>query len=88
MRAAGIYLVQCGEAALYAFSIDRTGCNLPRAVCREGWVLRAQLKPADLVEEKYAALVRNEGTGRQSGGSACWKTCRGTGLAEPISSAD
>jgi hypothetical protein len=57
MRAADIYLLQCGEAELYAFSIDRTGCNLPRNVCREGWVLRAHLKPADLVEENYAALV-------------------------------
>lgn len=57
MCAADIYLLQCGEAEFYALSIDRTGSNLPRSVCRAGWVLRAQLKPADLVEEKHASLV-------------------------------
>ena len=57
MRAADIYLLQCGEGELYVLSIDPTGCNLPRNVCRERWALRAQLKPGELVEEKYAALV-------------------------------
>ena len=57
MRAADIYLLQCADGELYVFSVDRTGCNLPRSLCHAGWVLRAQLKPADLVEAKYAALV-------------------------------
>jgi hypothetical protein len=34
------YLFQCGQSDLYAVSHDRTGANVPRAQCAEGWVLR------------------------------------------------
>ena len=57
MRAADIFLLQCGQGELYALSIDRPGSNLPRSICHEAWVLRAQLKPADLVEDRHASLV-------------------------------
>ena len=34
------YLFQCGESDLYAVSHDRTGANIPRTQCGEGWLLR------------------------------------------------
>ena len=57
MRLADLYLFECSNGDLYAFSVDKTGCNLPRSACRSGWMLRAQLKPGDLIDEHYAAAL-------------------------------
>jgi hypothetical protein len=53
MRLADLYRFECGDGGLYAFSVDKTGCNLRRSACRTGWLLRAHLKPSDLIEECY-----------------------------------
>ena len=57
MRLTDLYLFECRNSDLYAFSVDQTGRNLPRSACRGGWTLRAQLKPGDLIEEHYAAAI-------------------------------
>ena len=56
MRLTDLYLFECCGERLYALSIDYAGCNLPRAACREGWVLRKHLKPAELIEEDAPAI--------------------------------
>jgi hypothetical protein len=53
MRLADLYRFECGDGGLYAFSVDKTGCNLRRSACRTGWLLRAHLQPSDLIEECY-----------------------------------
>ena len=57
MRLTELYLFECSETERYAFSVDRAGCNLPRSACRNGWVLRAQFKPGDLIEDEYTAVI-------------------------------
>jgi len=57
MRLTDLYLFKCSDGELYAFSVDKTGCNLPRSACRSGWLLLAQLKPGDLIEERYAGAI-------------------------------
>ena len=34
------YLFQCDENGLYAVSLERSGGNLPRSICSDGWELR------------------------------------------------
>jgi hypothetical protein len=57
MRLTDLYLFECSSGGLYAFSLDKTGSNLPKSACRSGWLLRAQLKPGDLIEHQYAAAI-------------------------------
>ena len=38
------YLFQCGESDLFAVSHDRTGANIPRAQCAQGWFLRDKFR--------------------------------------------
>jgi hypothetical protein len=33
-----IHVFQCGHGSPYGFTNDRSGSNLPKAECREGWV--------------------------------------------------
>jgi hypothetical protein len=57
MRLTELYLFECGDGRLYAFSVDKAGSNLPRSACRSGWVLRARLKPGDLIDDSHAAAI-------------------------------
>ena len=36
------YLFQCGDEELFAISPDKTGKNIPRTSCTQGWLLREQ----------------------------------------------
>ena len=36
------YLFQCGDEELFAISPDKTGRNIPRTSCTQGWLLREQ----------------------------------------------
>jgi hypothetical protein len=36
------YLFQCGDEELFAISQDKTGKNIPRTSCTQGWLLREQ----------------------------------------------
>jgi hypothetical protein len=57
MRLTEIYVFQCVGGDLYAFSVDKTGCNLPRSACKAGWLLRGQLTSADLIDAEYAEPI-------------------------------
>jgi hypothetical protein len=56
MRLTEIYVFQCDGGDLYAFSVDKTGCNLPRSACKAGWLLRGQLSSADLCVAEVGEL--------------------------------
>jgi|RhiMethySRZTD1v2_1073278.scaffolds.fasta_scaffold3300966_1 hypothetical protein len=49
-----IYLFQSGDTSRYAFSLDKTGCNMPPDDC--GWLLRGALKPEDIPEDLAPAV--------------------------------
>ena len=57
MRLTEVYIFQCEGGDLYAFSVDKTGCNLPQSACKAGWLLRGQLSPADLIDAQYAEAI-------------------------------
>jgi hypothetical protein len=38
------YLFQCREEELFAVSSDKTGANLPRSSCTQGWELRQEFQ--------------------------------------------
>ncbi|HJZ32195.1 MAG TPA: hypothetical protein VKF35_13860 [Hyphomicrobiaceae bacterium] len=57
MRLINLYLFECRDGGRFAFSVDDTGSNLPRSLCRSGWRLRAHLKTGDLIEHDYAAAI-------------------------------
>lgn len=38
------YLFQCGNEELFAVSLDKTGKNIPRSSCVQGWQLLKQLQ--------------------------------------------
>ena len=57
MRLTEIYVFQCEGGDLYALSVDKTGCNLPLAACKGGWLLRGQLTPAELVDADYSEAI-------------------------------
>jgi hypothetical protein len=44
-----VYLFQSGDTSRYAFSVDKTGCNMP--LDQSGWFLRGALKPEDIPED-------------------------------------
>jgi hypothetical protein len=52
------YLFQCGESDLFAVSKDRTGANIPRARCAEGWLLRNKFRLG--VREPVPASIQPE----------------------------
>jgi hypothetical protein len=54
MRLTEVYLFQCVGGDLCAFTVDKTGANLPRSVCTNGWLLKGSLSAADLVDAQYA----------------------------------
>jgi hypothetical protein len=57
MRLTEVYLFQCDGGELYAFSVDKTGSNLPKSACKRGWLLRGQLTAADLIDAQYAGAL-------------------------------
>jgi hypothetical protein len=57
MRLTEIYIFQCGDGDLYAFSVDKTGCNLPASACKAGWLPRGQLSPSELIDAQYAEAI-------------------------------
>ena len=57
MRLTEVYLFQCDGGELYAFSVDKTGCNLPQSACEGGWLLRGHLTAADLIDAQYAEAL-------------------------------
>ena len=57
MRLTDLYLFECGDGGRFAFSVDKTGSNLPRSLRRDGWLLRGHLRPGDLIENDYAAAI-------------------------------
>ena len=57
MRLTEVYLFQCDGGELYAFSVDKTGCNLPLSACNGGWLLRGQLTAADLIDAQYVGAL-------------------------------
>jgi hypothetical protein len=57
MRLTEVYVFQCDGSDLYAFSVDKTGCNLPRSACKAGWLFRGQLSAADLIDAQYAEPI-------------------------------
>jgi hypothetical protein len=58
MRLTEVYLFQCAGGELYAFTVDKTGSNLPQSACKGGWLLRGQLTAADLIDAQYAGALR------------------------------
>jgi len=38
------FLFQCGDEELFAISPDKTGDNIPRSSCTQGWRLREQFQ--------------------------------------------
>jgi hypothetical protein len=57
MRLTEVYLFQCAGGELYAFTVDKTGSNLPQSACKGGWLLRGQLSAADLIDAQYAVAL-------------------------------
>ena len=57
MRLTEVYLFECDGGDRYAFSVDKTGCNLPKSACKGGWTLRGLLTPADLIDAQYAEAL-------------------------------
>ena len=49
-----VYLFQSGDESRYAFSLDKTGCNVPPD--EAGWLLRGELAPEELPEDFRPAL--------------------------------
>jgi hypothetical protein len=56
MQASTLYLFQCAHTDTYAFSIDKTGCNIPRTLAHAAWFLRADLSPADIATDMTHVL--------------------------------
>jgi hypothetical protein len=56
VQATTLYLFQCAHTAIYAFSTDKTGCNIPRSLAHAAWFLRADLEPAD-IEHDMGPLI-------------------------------
>jgi len=57
MRLTEVYLFQCEDGDLCAFTVDKTGLNLPKSGCANGWLLKACLSAADLVDAQYAEAL-------------------------------
>jgi hypothetical protein len=36
------FFFQCGDEHLFAVSLEKTGVNIPRSTCTQGWVLREE----------------------------------------------
>jgi hypothetical protein len=49
-----VYLFESGDACRYAFSIDKTGCNMPPDDA--GWLLRGELEPEELPQDFAPAV--------------------------------
>jgi hypothetical protein len=57
MRLTEVYLFQCDGGELYAFTVDKTGANLPQSACKGGWLQRGQLSAADLINAQYSGAL-------------------------------
>jgi hypothetical protein len=75
------YLFQCSGEDLYAVSHDRTGANIPRSTCTQGWKLcekfelgRDEPVPAPIMAETILSGIAANGyyvwRGWSSGSSA------------------
>ena len=49
------YLFQCGTEQFFAVTLDKTGANLPRSSCTQGWLLRQEFQLG--VQEPVPAAI-------------------------------
>jgi hypothetical protein len=52
------FLFQCGAEPLFAVSLDKTGVNIPRSTCTQGWLLREEFLLG--VQEPVPAAISPE----------------------------
>ena len=52
------FLFQCGDEQLFAVSLNKTGANIPRGPCTQGWVLREEFLLG--VQEPVPAAISPE----------------------------
>ena len=52
------FLFQCGNEQLFAVSLDKTGVNIPRSTCTQGWLLREEFLLG--VQEPVPAAISPE----------------------------
>ena len=52
------YLFQCGNEQLFAVTLDKTGANLPRSSCTQGWLVRKEFRLG--VQEPVPAAISPE----------------------------
>ena len=52
------FFFQCGDEQLFAVSLDKTGLNIPRSTCTQGWVLREEFLLG--VQEPVPAAISPE----------------------------
>jgi hypothetical protein len=52
------FLFQCGNEQLFAVSLDKTGLNIPRSTCTQGWLLREEFLLG--VQEPVPAAISPE----------------------------
>jgi len=52
------FFFQCGDEQLFAVSLDKTGVNIPRSTCTQGWLLREEFLLG--VQEPVPAAIRPE----------------------------
>jgi len=52
------FLFQCGAEQLFAVSFDRTGVNIPRSTCTQGWLLKEEFLLG--VQEPVPAAISPE----------------------------
>jgi len=63
-----VFLFQCGAEQLFAVSLDKTGVNIPRSACTQGWILREKFLldvqepvPADISPVPILRGIRDRG---------------------------
>ena len=52
------FFFQCGDEQLFAVSLNKTGANIPRGPCTQGWVLREEFLLG--VQESVPAAISPE----------------------------
>ena len=57
-NARNAFFFQCGDEQLFAVSLDKTGVNLPRSTCTQGWLLREEFLLG--VQEPVPAAISPE----------------------------
>src|SRR6476659_4666291 len=84
------YLFQCSGEDLYAVSHDRTGANIPRSSCTQGWQLCGEFQlgryapvPAPIPAEPILKGIMNQATTYGVGGAAALTRARPEGNGKP-----